>query len=138
MHLAVEARTRIDALIKMFGPASLRDRGVHPALEQAARLYFEGEYQQVLSSLDPLGSAIDVTFQVHVHLFRAADLHALYVSSGETNQKLRGDALAAVQRCLEIDPTFQPSPRAFSPRFVNFFKNAITSSTPTGSAAAAQ
>jgi chemotaxis regulatin CheY-phosphate phosphatase CheZ len=138
MHLAVEARTRIDALIKTFGPATLRDRGVHPALEQAARLYFEGEYQQVLSSLDPLGSAIDVTFQVHVHLFRAAALYALYVRSGETNQKFRSDALAAVQRCQEIDPAFQPSARAFSPRFVSFFKDAITSSTPTVSAAATQ
>ena len=43
MRLAVDARTRIDALIKMFGPATLRDRGVHAALEEGARLYFAGE-----------------------------------------------------------------------------------------------
>ncbi len=41
--LAVEARTRIDALLQMFGPASLRDRGVNEALEQGARHYLAGE-----------------------------------------------------------------------------------------------
>ena len=123
MRLAVDARTRIDALIKMFGPATLRDRGVHAALEEGARLYFAGEYQQVLSSLDPLGTASDVTLQVHVHLFRAAALYALYVRSGEKNQTLRTDALTAVQRCKAIDSTFQPSQRAFSPRFLSFFQS---------------
>jgi hypothetical protein len=124
MRLAIEARTRIDALIKMFGPATLRDRGVHPALEEGARLFFEGEYQQVLSALDPLGSAVDVHLQVHVHLFRAASLYALYLRSGETKQALRTSALAEIQRCKEIEPAFQPSARAFSPRFLSFFQTA--------------
>ena len=124
MRLALEARTRIDALIKAFGPATLRDRGVHAALEEGARLYFAGEYQQALSSLDPLGSASDVPLQVHVHLFRAASLYALYARSGETNQSLRSNVLAEIQRCKEIDPAFQPNPRAFSPRFLSLFQNA--------------
>jgi hypothetical protein len=138
MRLAVEARTRIDALIKLFGPATLRDRGVHEALEKASRLYFTGEYQQVLSALDPLGTALDVLLQVHVHLFRAASLYALYVRSGETNEKLRTDALAAIQRCKEIEPGFQPSPKAFSPRFLSFFQSAGSAGaqTPTTAASA--
>jgi hypothetical protein len=123
MRLATEIRTKIDALIQMFGPASLRDRGVHPALEQASRLYFSGEYQQVLSALDPLGSAVNVLLQVHVHLFRAASLYALYVRTGEANQKMRTDALAEIQRCKEIDPGFRPSSKAFSPRFISFFES---------------
>jgi hypothetical protein len=123
MRLATEIRTKIDELIRAFGPASLRDRGVHPALEQASRLYFSGEYQQVLSALDPLGSAVDVLLQVHVHLFKAASLYALYVRSGETNQKMRTDALAEIQRCKEIDPGFRPSSKAFSPRFISFFES---------------
>jgi hypothetical protein len=129
MRLAIETRTRIDALIKMFGPGTLRDRGVHAALEEGARFYFAGEYPQALSALDSLGSANDVLLQVHVHLFRAASLYAMYVRSGETNQGLRSDAVKSIQRCREIDPMFQPNSRAFSPRFLSFFRN------PTASAA---
>jgi hypothetical protein len=129
MKLAVEARTRIDALIKMFGPATLKDRGVNGALEQGARHYLAGEYQQALGSLAPLVTRTDVPLQVHVHLFRAASLYALYVKSGETDQALRNDALAAIQRCKEIDPAFQPDARAFSPRFVAFFQSAGGSGT---------
>jgi hypothetical protein len=67
---------------------------------------------------------------VHVSVFRAASLYALYVRSGETNQALRNDALGAIQRCKEIDPSFQPDPRAFSPRFVSFFQSAGGSGEP--------
>jgi hypothetical protein len=123
-QLALDMRTRIDALIKAFGPATLRDRGVDAALELGARHYLAGEYQQALSALEPLVNKPDVLLQVHLHLFRAASLFALYVRSGETEQALRTSALAAIQRAREIDPAFQPDPRAFSPRFVSFFKNA--------------
>jgi len=138
MRLAVEARAKIDALIKQFGPATLRERGVHEALERAARLYFSGEYQQVLSALDPLGSAVDVLLQVHVHLFRAASLYALYVRSGEVDDKLRNDALTEIRRCKEIEPGFQPSPKAFSPRFLAFFQDSGTPGAPSARTAAAQ
>lgn len=129
MRLALEARSRIDALIKAFGPASLRDRGVDAALEQGARSFFAGEYQQALSTLDPLVGRSEITLQVHVSVFRAASLYALYVRSGETNQALRNDAIAAIQRCKEIDPSFQPDARAFSPRFVSFFQSGGGSGT---------
>lgn len=138
MRLAVEARAKIDALIKQFGPATLRERGVHEALEKAARLYFSGEYQQVLSALDPLGSAVDVLLQVHVHLFRAASLYALYVRSGEVDNKLRNDALTEIRRCKEIEPGFQPNPKAFSPRFLAFFQDPGTAGAPSARTAAAQ
>ncbi len=130
MKLAVEARTRIDALIKMFGPATLRDRGVNEALEQGARHYLAGEYQQALISLEPLVTRTDVPLQVHLHLFRAASLYALYVHSGEKDQALRNNALAAIQRCKEIDAAFRPDPRAFSPRFLSFFQNADAQAAP--------
>jgi hypothetical protein len=123
MRLALEARVRIDALIKAFGPVPLKDRGVDAALEQGARHYLAGEYQQALTSLEPLVARMDIPLQVHLHVFRAASLYALYVRSGETNQALRNDALAAIRRCKEIDPAFQPDARAFSPRFLAFFES---------------
>ena len=119
----INAQAGLDALIKAFGPPTLQERGLDPALENGARLYFAGEYQQALAALAPLGTASDIRLKLHVHLFRAAALYAQYVRSGETNQALRDDALAAIQRCKEIDPGFQPSPRAFSPRFIAFFQN---------------
>jgi hypothetical protein len=121
-RVAIEMRGRIDALIKGFGPATLRDRGVLEPLENAARLYFSGEYQQAISALSPLERMSDVPLQVHAHLFRAASLYALYVRSGETDQTLRGEAVASVRRCKEIDPGFRPNARAFSPRFLVFFQ----------------
>ena len=54
---------------------------------------------------------------------------AIKTGLDRANQTLRNDALAAVQRCKEIDPTFQPDPRAFSPRFVAFFQSAGSSGT---------
>jgi hypothetical protein len=121
-RIAIETRARIDALIKTFGPATLRDRGVLAPLEDAAKRYFSGDYQQALSALEPLGQMRDVPLQVHAHLFRAASLYALYVRSGETDQALRTSAVAAVRRCKEIDPAFRPNARAFSPRFISFFQ----------------
>jgi len=68
---------------------------------------------------------------VHLHVFRAASLYALYVHSGEKDQALRNNALAAVQRSKEIDSAFQPDPRAFSPRFLSFFQSAGGSEAQT-------
>jgi hypothetical protein len=137
-RLALDTRLRIDALIKAFGPATLRDRGVHAALEEGARLYFSGDYQRALGSLDPLESASDVPLQVHVHVLRAAALYALYVRSGETDEGLRSRARAAVQRGKDIDASFQPSPRAFSPRFISFFQSADAPATATTAAPSPQ
>ena len=126
MKLAVDARSRLDELIKLIG--FIVDP-VPAALKQGAGHYLAGQYQEALSALEPLVAQTDVPLRIHVHVFRAASLYALYVRSGETNQTLRNDALAAVQRCKEIDPAFQPDARAFSPRFVAFFQGASGSGT---------
>jgi hypothetical protein len=135
MRRALDSRGRIDALIKAFGPATLRDRGVLAPLEEGARLYFAGEYQQALDRLEPLMTMKDVPLQLHAHLFRAAALYALYIRSGESTQSLRNDALAAIQRCREIDSAFQPDARAFSPRFISFFQGAGASDAPSAGGA---
>jgi hypothetical protein len=73
----------------------------------------------------------NVLLQVHVHLFRAASLYALHVLSGESNQSLLAEAAAEVQRSKEIDPTFQPSRRAFTPRFITFYQTGVASVIPS-------
>ena len=86
------------------------------------RLFLNGEYQQALSALDPLTGQSDVPLQVHAHVFRAAALYALFVRSGESNAQLRTDALAEIARTKQLNASFQPSPRAFSPRFLSLYQ----------------
>jgi hypothetical protein len=129
VRLAGEARGELDTLIASFGPVTLRDRGVHAALEEGARLYLTGEYQQALSALDPT-ALIDAPLQLHVHLFRAAALYHLFVRSGEKDDASRTQALAEIDACRRLAPGFQPDPQAFGPRFIAFFQNAGTTVTP--------
>ena len=134
-RLASDARDRLNLLIGAFGPLTLRDRGVHPLLEEGARLFFAGEYQQVITSLaEAEGLAADVPLRLHFHLFRAAALHELFVRSRETDQGLRAQALAEIERCKGIDSGFQPDTRAFSPRFVSFYQSVSAAPMPTAAA----
>jgi hypothetical protein len=120
-RLTTEGRGRLDALIKSFGPLSLRDRGVHASLEAGARAYFDGEYQAALTALDPANTPPDVPLQLHVHLIRAAALYALYVRSDGKDESLRSRALSEVEQCKQINPAFVPAASAFGPRFIDFF-----------------
>jgi hypothetical protein len=119
-QLATEVRTQIEAIISTFGPVTIIDRGVRPELAEGARLFFSGEYQQALVVLDPATLA-DVPLQLHVHLFRAASLYALYVRSGEKDQAQRTQAAAEIEKCKQLNPAFQPDARAFAPRFISFY-----------------
>ena len=121
-RLTLEAQKGLTGLITTFGPITLRERGVHESLEEGARLYLNGEYQQALSALEPLTSQTDVPLQVHAHVFRAAALYALFVRSGESNAQLRKDALAEIAQTKQLNGSFQPSPRAFSPRFLSLYQ----------------
>ncbi len=129
MRLAVEVRTELDTVILGFGPQTLRDRGVRAALEDGARLFFAGDYQQVLTALDS-NELTDAPLQLHVHLFRAAALYHLFVRSGEKDQALRARALAEIDACRRLSPDFVPDAKAFAPRFLLFFQDAAGPVTP--------
>jgi len=122
-RLAGEAQVGLDALIKSFGPLSLRDRGINAALEEGARLYLDGDYQKALTALEPLVGQTNVPMLQHAYVFRAASLFALYVRSGESNQALRTQALAEIAQSKQLNPSFQPNPRAFSPRFLSLYQD---------------
>jgi hypothetical protein len=95
----------------------------------------EGDYQKALTALEPLVGRSDVPMLLHAHVFRAASLYALFVRSGETNQTLRAQALAEIERSKQLNPSFQPNPRAFSPRFVNLYQTGgATASQPATAA----
>jgi hypothetical protein len=123
-RLAVQARDRLNILIAAFGPLTLRDRGVHPMLEQGARQYFNGEYQQAAASLASGESGNDgVALRLHFHLLRAAALYELFLRSHGKEQSLEAEAREEVQHSKAIDSAFQPDARAFSPRFISFYAN---------------
>ena len=121
-RLTLETHKGVTGLITAFGPITLRERGVHESLEEGVRLYLNGEYQQALSALEPLTGQADVPLQVHAHVVRAAALYALFVRSGESNAQLRTDALAEIARTKQLNASFQPSRRAFSPRFLSLYQ----------------
>jgi hypothetical protein len=123
-RLALAAQNGLTGLITAFGPITLRERGVHESLEEGVRLYLNGEYQQALSALEPLTGQTEAPLQVHAHVFRAAALYALFVRSGESNAQLRNDALAEIARTKQLNASFQPSSRAFSPRFLSLYQMA--------------
>jgi hypothetical protein len=122
-QLTAEARDRLSLLISKFGPITLRERGVSEALEEGVRQFFAGRYQQTLAALNPSAGSAQDALMLHMHLFRAAALHTLFLRSRETEEALRTQALAEIDACKKIDSMFQPDPRVFSPRFISFFQN---------------
>ena len=119
-QLAEDVRTQLGTLISTFGPVTIIDKGVRPELAEGARLFFTGEYEQALTVLD-LAKLAEVPLQLHVHLFRAASLYALYVRSGEKDPARREQVVAEIEKCKQLNPAFQPDAKAFAPRFINFF-----------------
>ncbi len=123
VRLAAGARADLDRLVTSFGPLSLRTRGVQQALEDGARQFFAGEYQQALTSLES-DSLTDAPLQLHVHLFRAAASYYLFVRSGEKDEALKKRALDEIAACKRLNSQFTPDSRAFAPRFLAFYENA--------------
>jgi hypothetical protein len=128
----------LDALIKAFGPLSLRDRGINASLEEGAKSYLDGDYQKALTTLEPLVAQSDVPLRVHVHLFRAAALYALFVRSGESNQQLRTQALAEIARSKQLNSSLQPDARVFPPRFLSLYQTGGTQSSQASAPSAQQ
>jgi hypothetical protein len=135
----LENGNRLNALISAFGPMTITDRGVPTALAEGARLFFAGEYQQAVSALNPSdGFAPELPLQLHVHLFRAAASYALFLQSREADQALLKQALDEVKQCKQINPAFEPDPRAFTPKFIAFFHNGSAAGTKSAAAPASQ
>ena len=108
-----------DALLRAQGETS----GPPAELRAAARAFLRGDYQEVVRTL------ASATFQdrkatLSGNLLLAAARYSLYLQAGEKDAKLREQALENVLSCRRIDPKLVPDPRAFSPRFSEFFKAA--------------
>jgi hypothetical protein len=95
------------------------------SLKAAAQAFFNGAYADTVQRLpSDQVETIDRQFRIHGYVLRAAALFGLYQSSGGKDASLRDQALREVAQSRAIDPSFQPNPSAFSPRFVAFFRGA--------------
>jgi len=92
------------------------------SLVTASTLYFTGRYAAARTELGKLDYPVGLP-GVQVRLFRAAAAYALFLTGGEKDPKLRQEAEANVRECRRLAATgFRPDPKAFSPRFVQFFE----------------
>ena len=70
---------------------------------------------------------------LQVHLFRAVAYYESYMrsdrASGQRDETLYRRALADIRQCKQLDPSFQPDPRAFSPGFISFFRDELVTSS---------
>ena len=122
-----DMRQRLGELTARFGSLTLKERGVSPALEDGSGRYLAGRYEEALQALNPAeGFAADDPLRLHIHLFRAASLHALYLKSRQTKPELRVQALAEIAECKKLDSAFQLDRRAFSPAFIALFEGGPT------------
>lgn len=97
-----------------------------PELAQGVEKYLRGEYGSVVQSLAPArfesGRA-----RAHAHLLMAAARHALYLEGGEADEELREAAAQSARDCRRHHRRLVPSRRLFSPRFVEFFEDVVSS-----------
>ena len=132
---ARQAADRLTTLILKFGPRTLVEQGVHPALEQGTRFFLAGQYADAVQALSPAeGFADDVPLRLHIHLLKAASLFELSLRGGEGDALRREQAVAEAAVAKSLAPAHQPNPGAFSPRFIDWFAQVAPGQLPTGGA----
>ncbi len=102
-------------------PPPPAERKPPAALLQGAAAYFQGDYDKAAKTLE--GAEFpDPRAAAQARLLRGAARYGVFVTGGEKDERLRQQAIEDVRECLRLDPKIVVSTRAFSPRFVEFFK----------------
>jgi hypothetical protein len=122
---ADDVGSRLDRLILTFGEVTIVDRGVPEPLARAAAAFFAGDFAAAEGLLEPEGGfAPDTPFLEHILVFRAASRFAQHVASGAAASPFLTQAVGDVHELTRLNPAFVPDGRAFSPRFLQFFRAA--------------
>jgi hypothetical protein len=93
-----------------------------PMLQRLAEVYFSGDYAETRRLADP-AQVDDERVRIQIHLFRAAASYKLFVLTGEEESAHLRQAEEDVKAIKAIDDGFSPYISAFSPRFLDFFRN---------------
>ena len=94
------------------------------ALTDAARAFFDGDYEKVLELLEDL-DGVSRRVALEAHILRAAASFTLFQLGGAGGADLLEAARAEVASCLEISSAKRPPTAPFSPRFVEFFESQV-------------
>jgi len=124
----------------------LQGLGIKPvvpeALARAVQSFLDGDFRAALEALAPEGAVVpDTRFLPHAQMFRAAARYELYLRSQPADASQLAEARTLVADLVGLNPAFEPDPRAFSPRFREFFGRArqeIRTSVPSVPVAPAQ
>lgn len=103
-------------------PASARAPLPSPVLA-AAQAYFDGEYQRAVELLERQSAPASDRVMFYTALFRSAARHALFLLGGEAEADLLAAAVDDLREARRLNPTFAPHPDAFSPRFIELFRD---------------
>jgi TolA-binding protein len=89
------------------------------ALRAVAQHYVKGRYREAHDRLQ--SQAVPAEWRAHAALLRAASAFSLYYAEGQKDRKLLDEASRAVQLCAQAKRDLRPSPRLYTPPFVEFF-----------------
>lgn len=105
------------------GVARLRSAAAPPPRElvTAAGAFLAGDYPGVIATLEGRSFSQDRA-AAHAHLLRAAARYYLYLEDGSRDEGLREAALQGILDARRADPDLIPPQRAFSPRFLAFYR----------------
>ncbi len=96
-------------------------RKITTEMVAATTPYFDGKYAAARTALNQL-SYPGGKFAGQWRLFLSATDYALFVLGGQRDEAMRREAEAHARECRRIlGAGFKPDPRAFSPRFIEFF-----------------
>jgi len=112
------------------------------ALLAAADAWLRGDPEAVLAALGgprpppDAGTGTGLGFReprarAHALLLRSAAVFALYQAGGGRDPGLLEAARLDLEECLRTDPSVEPVPRAFSPRFRDFFAGVAGAEPPS-------
>ena len=99
-----------------------RERRIPPAtLKQVAVEYFAGNYKEAVEISNPDALKEDRA-KIQALLFRAAANYKLFVLSGEQNTQARQSAENDIRTIKRMNRNFSPYIAAFSPKFLELFR----------------
>lgn len=105
-------------------PTPSPERGPLPAsLLTGVQAFFDGDYRRAVELLERPAPGAPDRVRFYAALFRAAARHALFLLSGEEEADLFAAAVLDLREARRLNPSFAPHPDAFSPRFVELFRD---------------
>lgn len=102
-------------------------QGPPERLAEAAEAFLAGELDTVLAKLQGQKYS-DPQAMGHVCLLRSAAYFSQWVLRGEKEPELRTQAESALADCATLKTRVEPSPRFFSPRFIELYRALATGS----------